>query len=347
MNQKLLTIVIAAYNKEDYLRRCLDSIIDERVMPDVEVFVVNDGSEDKTLEIAKEYEQRYPGYIYAVDKENGNYGSVMNKGLELAHGKYFRTLDADDWYNTEAYVQFVLDLKTSDADLVICDGTIHYEQGANEKQMYIDDEYPKNQDLEVFPQMWKNKSIKAWTKVQTMVFKTQLIRESKLKWLEGIFYTDTQYCYWPLRLVNTVRFVSYPVYVYLVGIDEQSMSPQNVKKNFAHFVAVAEVMIEDFKVNYDANSPMLLLQEKFVCQIMGCVYSTLLAGKNTHISAIIKLHNNACLIPGIRVALEKQCSKCGVCYIKGLETGKVSIIKIALYNSILKVKNLLQTLLRK
>ena len=231
---KLLTIVVAAYNKEHFLQRCLDSIADERVMDDVEVLVINDGSKDRTLEIAKEYERRYPQYFHAIDKKNGNYGSVMNKGLELANGKYFRTLDADDWYNKEAYVEFVKDLRLSDADLIICDGTIHYEQDGNEEQMHIDEEFEKNKDLMVNPRMWQNKTIKAWTKVQTMVFKTQIIRESGLRWLEGVFYTDTQYCYWPLRLVKTVRIVPYPVYVYLVGLDEQSMSPENVKKNYSH-----------------------------------------------------------------------------------------------------------------
>lgn len=44
------------------------------------------------------------------------------------------------------------------------------------------------------------------------------------------FYTDTMYDYWPLRLVHTVRFMSLPVYIYLIGIDEQSMNPNNIRK---------------------------------------------------------------------------------------------------------------------
>lgn len=347
MNQKLLTIVIAAYNKENLLRRCLDTLIDERVMDDVEVLVVNDGSKDYTLNIALEYEQRFPHYFHAIDKENGNYGSVMNLGLVLAKGKFFRTLDADDWYNTEAYVQFVLDLKASDADLIICDGITHYEQDGHEEEMHIDDEFEKNKDLVVNPKMWQNKTIKAWTKVQTMVFKTQIIRESGLRWLEGVFYTDTQYCYWPLRLVRTVRIVPYPVYVYLVGIDEQSMSPENVKKNYSHFLAVANVMVDDFSVQYNPCCPTIRLQEKFVNQILGCVYSVLLSGDTDYLDKIVTLHRKICNIPNYQTLLEKHFTKFGICYIKGIETGKISRPRLTLYNYILIIRDSLRSIKRK
>ena len=339
---KLLTIVVAAYNKEHFLQRCLDSIADERVMDDVEVLVINDGSKDRTLEIAKEYERRYPQYFHAIDKKNGNYGSVMNKGLELAKGKYFRTLDADDWYNKEAYVEFVKDLRLSDADLIICDGTIHYEQDGNEEQMHIDEEFEKNKDLMVNPRMWQNKTIKAWTKVQTMVFKTQIIRESGLRWLEGVFYTDTQYCYWPLRLVKTVRIVPYPVYVYLVGLDEQSMSPENVKKNYSHFLAVANAMVDDFCVNYDPCSLTLKLQEKFVNQILCYIYSRLLTGKDETFASICQLHKKVCDIPGYLPVIEKATTFCGICYIKGLDKGSISSIQINLYRLLLGIKSFIR-----
>ena len=99
--EKLLTVVIAAYNMEKYLPRCLDSIMSEKVRDRVQVIVINDGSKDKTSEIAHRYEDKCPDYITVIDKENGNYGSCMNAGVSIATGKYFRTLDADDWYNTQ------------------------------------------------------------------------------------------------------------------------------------------------------------------------------------------------------------------------------------------------------
>ena len=125
--EKLLTIVVPAFNMEKYLRRCIDSICIESVMNRVQVIVVNDGSKDRTSEIAHEYEQKYPHYIQVIDKENGNYGSCMNVGLSLAKGKYFRTLDADDWYNTDAYEKFVKELEKTDADMILCERHEYHE----------------------------------------------------------------------------------------------------------------------------------------------------------------------------------------------------------------------------
>ena len=68
---KLLTIVIASYNKEDILPRCLDSlIISQELMKKLQVLVVNDGSKDKTFEIAQHYQDLYPYCFTAIDKEN-------------------------------------------------------------------------------------------------------------------------------------------------------------------------------------------------------------------------------------------------------------------------------------
>ena len=90
---KLLTIVIPAYNMEKYLDRCLSSLIvgDEK-MQHLEVLVINDGSKDRTSEIAHTYEDRFPGTIRVVDKENGHYGSCVNRGLEEARGTFIKVL---------------------------------------------------------------------------------------------------------------------------------------------------------------------------------------------------------------------------------------------------------------
>ena len=125
--EKLLTIVIPAYNMESLLPRCLDSICIEKVMDRVQVLIVNDGSKDKTLEIAQTYESRYPHYFTVVDKSNGNYGSCMNVGLSCAEGKYFRTLDADDWYDSKSYEKFVDELEKTDADMLLCERKEFYE----------------------------------------------------------------------------------------------------------------------------------------------------------------------------------------------------------------------------
>ena len=101
INNKLLTISIAAYNVEQYLKKCLDSFIEPSIMSQLEVLIVNDGSKDSTLEIAREYEKKYPDTFKAIDKPNGGHGSTINTAIENATGKYFKVIDSDDCVITE------------------------------------------------------------------------------------------------------------------------------------------------------------------------------------------------------------------------------------------------------
>ena len=117
---KLLTIVIPTYNMQDYLNRCLDSlVIEPSLMEQLEVLVVNDGSKDSSSAIAHEYEAKFPCTFRVIDKENGNYGSCVNRGLAEAQGKYIKVLDADDWFDTSEFERFLKALSGIEVDLVL------------------------------------------------------------------------------------------------------------------------------------------------------------------------------------------------------------------------------------
>ena len=105
--KKLLTIVIPSYNMEKYLSRCCQSlIVAPEFMEKLEVLVINDGSKDKTSEIGHSFESKYPETFRCIDKENGNYGSCVNRGLKEAKGTYIKILDADDTFETENFAKF-------------------------------------------------------------------------------------------------------------------------------------------------------------------------------------------------------------------------------------------------
>ena len=109
---KYLTITIPSYNSEQYLERCLDSLILPRGwMEHIEIIVVNDGSTDRTGEIADDYVRRFPDTVRVVHKENGGHGSGVNTGLALATGRYFKVLDSDDWFDERAYRKLVENLE--------------------------------------------------------------------------------------------------------------------------------------------------------------------------------------------------------------------------------------------
>ena len=100
---KYITFTIPCYNSENYMRRCVDSLLVGG--EDVEILIIDDGSSDRTGAIADEYEMLYPNIVKAVHKPNGGHGSGVNKGLELAHGLYYKVVDSDDWFDRDAYLK--------------------------------------------------------------------------------------------------------------------------------------------------------------------------------------------------------------------------------------------------
>ena len=116
--EKILSVSIASYNVEKFIRKALDSCCIPEIMDRLEVIVVNDGSTDSTLEIAREYETKYPETFRVIDKINGGYGSTVNASIRVAAGRYFRLLDGDDWFDRDGLVKFIEELSVAEEDMV-------------------------------------------------------------------------------------------------------------------------------------------------------------------------------------------------------------------------------------
>ena len=91
---KLLTVTVPCYNSQDYMERCIDSFLPGG--EDVEIIIVDDGSTDRTGEIADEYARKYPEIVRVIHQENGGHGAGLNAGINHATGLYFKVVDSDD-----------------------------------------------------------------------------------------------------------------------------------------------------------------------------------------------------------------------------------------------------------
>ena len=106
---KILSIAIPCYNSEAYMEKCIESLLVGG--EDVEILVVNDGSSDRTAEIADAYAEKYPTIVKVIHQENGGHGEAVNAGIRNATGLYFKVVDSDDWVNEEAYHQILKTLE--------------------------------------------------------------------------------------------------------------------------------------------------------------------------------------------------------------------------------------------
>ncbi|MCQ2082679.1 MAG: glycosyltransferase [Lachnospiraceae bacterium] len=266
MAQKILSIVIPTYNMEDYLPRCLDSVTREDVPDSLEVIVVNDGSKDRSLEIAKEYQAKRPDIIQIIDKSNGHYGSCINAALKTATGKYFRPLDADDWFDTNALIEFLNNLSEINDDLIFTSHTRH------RKTRVIDvesKEIPYNTAFSVQDNSIIERLPSAYISMHGITYKLQILKDCKLALSEGVCYTDSEYIFLPLRHTKTFRLLNLSLYNYDMTRDNQSVNPTVAAKNHSQFASVLKRML-------GVSNPYSLLEKKILCSCLRCYFYWLL-----------------------------------------------------------------------
>jgi glycosyltransferase involved in cell wall biosynthesis len=115
----LISIIIPIYNVEKYLSKCIDSVLNQSYAH-CEIILVDDGSTDRSGEIADQYESLFPEKITVVHQENGGLGSARNTGLKRATGKYVLFLDSDDWLERSTIEELYAEALKHGCDLSIC-----------------------------------------------------------------------------------------------------------------------------------------------------------------------------------------------------------------------------------
>ncbi len=118
-NQNLkISVIVPVYNKELYLERCLDSVINQ-TYKNLEIICVNDGSSDNSGKILDEYAKK-DDRIKVIHKENGGVSSARNKGLVVATGVFVGFIDSDDYIEPEMFEVLISGIKNDETDISIC-----------------------------------------------------------------------------------------------------------------------------------------------------------------------------------------------------------------------------------
>lgn len=242
---KLLSVVIPSYNTELFIDKNMRTFIDQRLFDNVEIILVNDGSKDQTAQKILFYESEYPGFIRAIDKENGGHGSVINVGIDKARGKYIKVVDADDWVDTENMVKLVKDLSDCDADIII---NPYYKISQSTGKTSLVGEYKGVNSVE--PDKFDS-LMKAGYKLalHSITVKTSILKNNHIRMTEKCFYEDFEYTFFPIPYFATVKVLDYPIYYYLVGQKSQSVNASNALKNIKMYMRVMKDSLQYFDEN--------------------------------------------------------------------------------------------------
>lgn len=239
---KLITFAIPCYNSQDYMSHCIETLLTGK--EDIEIIIINDGSKDDTLKIAKSYEKKYPGIVKAVDKENGGHGSGVNKGLELATGLYYKVVDSDDWADEESLQKILTKIKElhkekKDVDLLIANYV--YEKEGEQKVIH----YPNLPQNKIFT--WddvKKFKVGEYLLMHSVFYRTDFLKNTKIKLPEHTFYVDNIFVYYPLPKVKTMYYMDTDFYRYFIGRGDQSVNELVMIGRVDQQLFVTKTMIE-------------------------------------------------------------------------------------------------------
>lgn len=287
---KILTLIIPTYNMEKYLNKCLTSLIinDDELMKQLEILVIIDGAKDRSSEIAHTYECKYPNTFRVIDKENGNYGSCINRGLKEATGKYIKILDADDYFNTSNFTQYIKFLNENDADLIISDFQIVNENYEVTKTITFNLQH--SQTL-YFSDIYKDVSIKN-LQMHATTYKKEIFSSLNYKQTEGISYTDQEWMFHPMSNIKKVIYYNRSVYNYLIGREGQTMDPQIISKQISHTILGIKNMLDIYNKILDKSIEVQEYLDYRLCLRVNYVYNHYLLKENDTDSTILNEFDN-------------------------------------------------------
>ncbi len=241
--EKILSIAIPSYNSLPFLKKCLNSLICE-CTDKLDIIVVNDGSTDGCQRIAEEYQGFYPDSISLINKENGGHGSAINAGAKAARGKYFKVLDADDWFLTENLPAFIAQLEKASADVVLtCHHTINITTGEIKSWRCYPHRFGREYTMDEIMTEWKN--FDRSLTFHGITYRTDFYREQGIQLSEKVFYEDHEYATYPCCKAKTVLPLDLFIYEYRIGDVSQSVSAENQLKRISHTETVIKRLTKE------------------------------------------------------------------------------------------------------
>ncbi len=251
---KYISFAIPCYNSEEYMSKAIESIL--KGGEDIEIIIVNDGSKDGTLDIAKRYTEQYPTIVKYVDKENGGHGDAVNAGLQNATGLYFKVVDSDDWVDEKALLKIIEVIKRlvkeeKMVDMVLSNYVYEKVDAKRKKIIHYQNVVPQDRVI-----TWKDIGrfrIGQYILMHSVMYRTELLKMCDLKLPKHTFYVDNIYVYYPLPYVKTFYYINVNLYRYFIGRDGQSVAEQTMIKRIDQQIFVTKTMIDMYDLNKLGN----------------------------------------------------------------------------------------------
>ena len=219
-----VSIIVPFFNTEKYIERCLNSLINQ-TLSDVEIVLINDGSTDNSIQIAKSFEKK-DSRIKIIEQENKKQGAARNAGMKVATGEYIGFVDSDDWVDLDYYEKLYSAAKKYDADIALAtnvrigNGKTKYRLNINKEDFIIT--LQEKFDIQNQPQnpCPTNK-----------IYRKTILEKNNILWPEGVYCEDKLFTIQAVYYANGIVTVPSVFYYYF-------RNPHSTVKSKKRFVSV-------------------------------------------------------------------------------------------------------------
>ena len=256
MKNDLISVIVPIYNAEKYLKRCIESIINQ-TYSNIEIILVNDGSLDKSIEICNKY-AKIDTRIKIINKENGGASSARNAGISISNGKYISFVDCDDYIEPELISKLLQNIDNYNLSVCaynIVDSNKIIKTSLTKKQndfqidnkefinnlFYIDDKY----DYEGF--------------IFNKLFIKYIINENNIRFDEDIYYNeDRLFIYKYVMCCNKISFSKYIGYNYILRKESMMNKEKYDEKMYTEIIAFEKMREMALETNDEKTNDLIL-----------------------------------------------------------------------------------------
>lgn len=241
-----VSIIIPYRNVENYISQCLESIINQ-TLKDIEIICINDSSDDKSLEIVKEYALKDNRIIMLQTPEISGQAYARNMGLEIAKGEYIGFVDSDDWVELDMFEKMYNRAKLNNTDITLCKSVL-YDDKTKEytHNPYYDLEPLKHYTTGVFTSFdTKNEILDINVVLWNKIYKREFLENTGEKFPNGFIYEDLPFFYGTYLKAERINIIWESLYYYRQNRQYSTM--QNIDKKIYDRIPMVSLTYDKLK----------------------------------------------------------------------------------------------------
>lgn len=246
MNRTIkVSVIVPVYNVEKYLRRCVDSLLNQ-TLEAIEIILVDDGSKDSSSQICDGYASNNENVI-ALHLENGGPARARNKGIEIAKGEYIGFADSDDYCHAEQFEKLYNNAKENDSDVAMCSFFIDDKKDIKPVDIPLYSLYLTNSDIKNgVINCFYGEYVNGLNSLCVKIFKKSMILENDIKMDESLMKAeDMWFVFDALKVSNTFSYIKDNLYYYFQN--DSSIMHNSKNDSYAHWVNNRKRLLDENK----------------------------------------------------------------------------------------------------